>query len=735
MHDRLSTQELAGLRLLLRDDLTFSLQNFGGVPCYVVEDSINATFFRIGLVEYAFISLLNGQMTVSEVLAKTAVAMGRDAITEQEASVICRWLTDNRLAMTVDSLHGRRLSDAEQRTAVSGWRKWSNPLSMSLKLGNPSWLLHRLAPVTKWIFGPVGWVAWIGVLLIAGIRILADGRSLLHEVSPAISPENWFWLGASWLGLKLVHELAHGVCCIRYGGAVTSWGLNFVLFAPLPFVDASSAWRLSSRWQRIHVAFAGVFAELMVAGIATILRSFSTDEITRTQCLNVMLTGGVLTLLFNLNPLSRFDGYYILCDLLNMPNLGSTAQRSVVQVLKRIFFGVRSTSAASFVGRVGLLGYGLSSAAWRISVTITMLFAAEKLFYGAGAVLAIVAAMFWLGTPVLQFARYVIRGDVTDRPSRLRFAMVTTMIVCIGGWLGRTVTWPETLEMAAVVDFVPAEVVRSKVPGFVQTVFVKPGEYVRSGDVLIRLSNPEIDYEVAELSLEVARSRLRQQYFQSTGDIVARQTEDASLQSLEQQLAEKTLMQSQLEIRAPIDGTVMAADFENLAGQFLAPGAEVCTVGNEQQKQIRVVINQRDLEKVEAYRGKQVQIRFPGDLSKSADGVLTSLDPQASSQLIHPALASVTGGPLAVQVATASNSSADNPANREAQWLLTNPCFTGYVTIPESLRRECGAGQLAWVSLTTNSSSISERVWRSFRQYLDENFRSENLGAIWQRSR
>jgi putative peptide zinc metalloprotease protein len=434
----------------------------------------------------------------------------------------------------------------------------------------------------------VGWAFWVLILALAGIRLPIDGKDLIRNASPAIAPDNWIWLGICWLGLKIVHECSHGLCCLRYRGTVRSFGINMVMFAPLPFVDASSAWRFASRWQRMHVAFAGVFAELLLAALATIVRSSSDNKALRTLCLNVMLTGGVLTLLFNLNPLSRFVGYDMLCDWLEMPNLGQSAQQIVVQSLKRFFFGLRSPSSG-FTWTTGatLWVYEALASGWRFLVTISMIIAAERLFHGSGLPLAILAATLWIARPLLNSMKYIARGHLVERPSRLRFAGILLFLAGTGSWLGKIVMWTEQLELPAVVDFVPAETVRCRAAGFVKSLIVEPGQHVRSGAELIRMMNPQVDFEIAELKLEVARAKVRQQYFQSVGDIASRQTEDAMLTSLESQLAEKQVMLDQLIVRAPVDGIVIASDLKNLPGQFLTPGDSVCIIGNPEERQVR----------------------------------------------------------------------------------------------------------------------------------------------------
>jgi putative peptide zinc metalloprotease protein len=137
-----------------------------------------------------------------------------------------------------------------------------------LKLGNPEPWLEAILPLTRWMMGSIGWVVWSSVCLLGLIQVLVHSRELLQNSVQVVSPHNWLCLVLSWLGLKLIHETAHGVSCLSRGGRVREWGLNTVLFVPLPFVDVTSAWRFPSKWSRMQVAAAGMSAELFVAAVA-----------------------------------------------------------------------------------------------------------------------------------------------------------------------------------------------------------------------------------------------------------------------------------------------------------------------------------------------------------------------------------------------------------------------------------------------------------------------------------
>lgn len=717
----LPTEELSGLRLLLRDDLTFTLQQFAGETCYVIEDPVHSAYYRIGCSEYTFLSLLNGRNTVNEAIAKSAVALGANALSEQEVSTVCRWLTDNHLAGTQQSRHSQRFTEIQTKAEAGRWKKLLNPLTFSLNLGNPSSLLHRLLPLLGWLYSRFGWVVWICILCLGGIRLLIDWRSVAHDSVPVVAPENWLWLGLVWLGLKLIHEVSHGLCCLSHGGSVRVCGINTVMFFPMPFVDTSSSWRLPSKWQRMHVAFAGIYAELLIAALAAFVRSYSTQEVLRMLCLQVMLTGGVLTLLFNMNPLSRFDGYYMLTDWLEIPNLAQVARRSILQFMKRVLFGVRFVKSEDSFRRTAFLAtYGSLAAIWRLLVTASMIFAAEKLFHGAGLPLALLAATLWIVVPLLQGLSYLIFGNLAERPSRLRCITIASLLLCVMYFGGRSVLWPEELVLPAVVDYVPAETVRCAVSGFVTNVDVTPGQNVKAGDVLLTLSNPEVDFEIANLEVQIARSQLRRQHFQTTGDIASRQTEDATLASMQTKLAEKRQSQRDLIVRAPSAGIVIAEDLSNLPGQFMSSGDSICLIGNASEKNVRIVVSQENVEPILDHVGQIISVRFRGAAGESVSGILREVEPRASTQLVHPALAAAVGGPLAVRATQTGES------NQRGTWELTQPSFVGTVEISDDTRSRCGAGQLATVHVHVARRTVAQRVVSAVDSWIGSKRASQN---------
>ncbi len=716
---RTSTEELSGLRLTLRDDLQFTLQSYGGNTCYVVEDEARGQYFRIGLSEYTFLSLLDGRTTVAEALARTAAALGLHALGEAESATICQWLVEHQLASTTEALTGGRLFESHSQKQAGRWAQSLNPLAFSVKLFNPEPLLDALLPLTRWMFRPLGGLVWLGVLVAGLVQVVMQWERLTRSSVEVVAPGNWLWLAATWLGLKLCHEASHGLACLTHGGRVREAGINTVLFVPLPFVDVTSAWRIPSKWTRMFIGAAGMYAELFLAAIAALVWSRSEVGVVQQSCVNLMLTGGCLTVLFNLNPLMRFDGYYMLADWLELPNLAHHGHQDVMQLGKRWLFGVTRPTPlwprrSGWIVRL----YGLLALCWKLTVTVSLILAAEMLFRGAGIALAALAVVLWVVLPIARFLRYFVCGHPVERPQRLRAAA----LMCCGGivlaWSYHEVPCFEQLVLPAVYDYTPAVPLRSSVSGFVRQVYVQPSEVVMRGQVLLEIENRDLDFQRAELLTAIARSERMSLNHHTQDDIAAQQIEDENRRGLKQKLVENSVQRQHLIVQAPVAGIVIGEDLAALVGQFVTPGETLFLLGDERSKQIQTMVSQEHIEVLRERIGQDVEVSIWGRTAETLTGRLTKVEPSASTTLRHPALAATAGGPLAVRNRNPNDSHA--PDADEQTWELLEPRFVANVTLPPEAVSRLGAGQLGTVRLTTVRRSVGDYLASHIAHWIEE---------------
>ncbi len=684
------TYELRQLRPRLREEVSFTWQSYGGAECYVLEDASRGAFFRIGLPEYTFLSLLDGRTTVGDAVTQSVQVLGREAFDDQQAGVICHWLVESKLLAPEGPRDQNGPSDDAEAKKLA---RRLNPLSMRLPLGCPQPMLTVLNSFAGGMFSLRGLLMWLTVMICAAWQLAPQTEQLWRESAVILSPHNWLWIALWVLGLKFVHEASHGLACVRFGGRVRDAGLVFVLLAPIPYVDLTSTWRLP-KWQRIVTSAAGMFAELLIAAVAAILWANTNDALLRQHLLQLMLTASVVTLLFNANPLMRFDGYYMLADWLELPNLAIHGQQWLMHFTKRWLVGVRSTSPTWPEGRTWLVAaYGVASALWRTLVSISLIVAASVWFEGAGIVLAVGAVLAWFVQPLWRGLRYVLVGTAFERPRRRRFLTITTCAAASMAWVLTSVPAWHSIALPGVIESVGAATVRAESPGFVEEVLVESGQTVSAGDPLIRLSNHELESQRRQLVIEIERSELRSRTFQQAGELAARNAEDENRAGLETQLEELDHLCEQLLIRAPQAGVVAASDLLSLVGSYVAPGRELLVIGDAEEKEVRILISPAQFEAASLCLDHTVRVRLTDD-GFTATGSLHKIEPRAIVHAPHPALCAGAGGPIPTKVSP----SHPTHGGRDSQELL-EPYVIGYVSLDRATSRLLGPGQLATVSI------------------------------------
>lgn len=719
-----STRELTRLRLKLRDDLVFTPQEYDGQTYYHVELPSRAKFYRIGLPEYTFVSLLDGNTSVAEALVLTARSLGQEAFSENEATSICTWLIDTGLAennASADS-DAALFAESEETAADQERKKWIsrlNPLWMRLPLFNPDRTLRAIFPWVGWIHSAAAFIVWSIVFGMAVTAVFSDWTRFINSSTGVLAPSNWMWLGASWLILKVVHEFSHGLAARKYNGEVREMGVILILLAPMAYVDLTSSWRFRSRWQRMHTAVAGMYVELFIAAVAALLWSGTRSPELSHHYFNIIFMASLTTLLFNANPLMRFDGYYVLSDLLQIPNLYPSGTKYVHSLARRIFLGGRD-HGVEWQGSKGVFVrcYGLAAFAWRILVCVGLVIAAAALFHGAGIVLAVVAVAMWLGLPALGMCR-TLRNEFSRDPAKLgRFVTVAGGLSAALAFLLLCVPWPGGRTAPGFVEYSPMHVLRAETPGFVRAINVADGQLVERDTVLVVLENEEIDAEVRELTIGIQEAEAKRRIHLQDNEPAAAQVEAENAEALRKRLAEKTRKLDALTLRAPIRGRVIARDLESLIDTWLTDGTEVLTVADENQKEFQISVSQEDAKSFQARLSQSVQMRIRG--RHTLAGKLTRLTPRASQEAPHDCLCAPVGGPLPVRVK-------ETDEEGEESWQLVEPRFVGYIEIPREHGLSLTAGEFGCATLRAGDESLGAGVYKRVARWLDEQVRVAGL--------
>ncbi len=718
-------REIGQIKLTLRADLVFSPDGVGDSVEYLVEDPLNSKYYRLGIAEYAFISLLDGQTTINDALRLTATAMPDQALTENDAAAICKWLIEMNLAQTPESVGAARLSDAAEQTEQQmRWGRW-NPIVFRRALFQPDRLLAAILPWLAWLYSPLGRGLWLVVVAVAGYHVGVDWDRFTASSRGVFAPNNWLWLGACWILMKTWHELGHGLVCRKYGGNVREIGVMFIMFAPLAYVDVTSTWKFRSKWPRIFTAAAGMYNELLVAAGAALIWSYTDAGVLNHVCYNLVIMSGLATLLFNANPLMRFDGYYMLTDFLEVPNLYSSGQQYLSYWARRHLLGVGAVLPPWSARRTALIRvYGVASLAWRLVVSACMIIAASTLFHGAGVVLACAAVVMWWGMPAFRFVRYLVFGGPAGAPNRIRFALTVGMgsVAVLTCFL---LPWSAARRAPAIVEYAPLTIVRADSSGFIREIHVAGGQTVKQGDVLAVLENGELTTELKDLELTIKQSEIKSRAHHRKGRLAAYQAELETRRSLEKQAVEKRLQVASLVVRAPCRGVVIGRNLEDRLGMYVEQGGEIASLGDETQKELQISVSQDDVDLFATQVARPVRVRLPG--SSVFFGTLVKLRPRANQHPPHPSFCAPVGGPLPAKAKDDSES--DNTDDDELPYEFLEPRFSGTVALSPEQSNKVRAGQLGSVAVL-DKTSIGGHLYRVVSVWIREKFKQHVASTV-----
>jgi putative peptide zinc metalloprotease protein len=313
----------------LRDHTSVHRHRYRGSVWYVVQDHATGRVHRLSPAGYMIVAAMDGVRTVDELWLEAGSHLGEETPSQSEIIQLLADLNASDLLQTEVTPDSGDLEERAARARRSGWLgKVLYPLALRIPLWHPDGFFERTRPLARWLFGLPGALMWLLAVLPALLLAAQHWQELGADASDRIlAADNLLPLALVYLVLKALHEFGHGFAVKAFGGAVHEFGLMLLVFAPLPYVDASAASGFRSKWHRAFVGAAGMIVEAFFAALALYVWLAVETGLVRALAFDAMVVAGVSTLVFNGNPLLRYDGYYVLADLLEIPNLARRATR------------------------------------------------------------------------------------------------------------------------------------------------------------------------------------------------------------------------------------------------------------------------------------------------------------------------------------------------------------------------------------------------------------------------
>lgn len=722
------------LAMRMRPDLEVRKVSMRGRSQWSIKDPLALRFFQLREEEYFVLRQLDGRTSQDEIVARFEREYSPRRLAPVRLQAYLGMLHRNGLVVSEAPGQGAELLERRGRLIREAWLEGlTNVLALRLRGVDPNRFLGWLEPKCRWMFSRVAAVCG-GALVLAALTLVAVHlntlQSRLPDFQAFFSAGNLVWLAVVLAGTKILHELGHGVTCRHFGGRCHELGLMLLVFTPCLYCDVSDAWMFADKRRRIAVGAAGMIVELVLASVATFLWWWSEPGLLNNLCLDVMFISSVSTVIFNGNPLLRYDGYYILSDLLETPNLHQQSSGVVWRWAAKWLLDVDLPADRLLPERGHLLLalYAVASTIYRLVVVVAILWCFRRMAvpYHAETLVDALGVMIVGGmivAPVVRGARWLKDQQRRDEVRWGRLIVRGGLLIAVAvGVL--CVPLPHRVKAPVVLEPHDARRVYVTVPGRLLEAAAN-GEHVEQGQILARLENLDVALEIAQLTGERDTQRMHLANLQSRqgADPEAASeipTARQSLADIDERLARRRKDAERLTLVAPQTGTVLPppnvvphSERGQLSswsdtpleprnrGTYLETGTLVCLVGDPGQLEAVAVVDQADIDFVHVGQRARIELdELPGQSLEGRVTDVAALDLQiVPRELVAP-------GGVASHV-DPSGAARPLEASYQARVTLDSRPFA---------LRSGGSGR---VKIVADSQSLGRRLAR----YLDRTFR------------
>jgi putative peptide zinc metalloprotease protein len=734
LSDSLVSSSARSMPVRMRPDLTAKQQRYHGRSYWVVKDPVGLNYFRFQDEEWAILQMIDGTRSLDEIKDKFEEDFPPQKITLEELQQFLGMLHRSGLILAGVPGQGRQLRKRrDERRRKEILAACTNILCIRFKGIDPERALNWLYPWVRWLFSPITLTCCLLLALSALSLVLAEFdtfREKLPAFRDFFTPANAILLAITLGVTKVLHELGHGMSCKHFGGECHEIGIMILVLTPCLYCNVSDSWMLPNKWHRAFIGAAGIFVEVTLASIATFIWWFTAPGLVHYLCLNVMFISSVSTIMFNANPLLRYDGYYILSDVVEIPNLRQKATSILSRKMGEWCLGLEPTEDPFLPERnqVFFALYTVAAVIYRWFILASILFFLYKVFepYGLAIVGRGIAAMSIYGLlfqPIYQLGKFFyVPGRIHKVKKPRMFATLAVIAAAVAAVL--FLPLPHSVLCTLEIQARDAASVFVTAPGTLEEISVEPGQHVEKGDRLARLESIELELEILQLKSQRDQYAIRLENVQRqsisnpAGGMRIGELED-SLETIENQLANKLRDLARLQLQAPIAGTVLPPPWtprresgngqltgwhgtplepRNLGAYLEAkPPVLFCQIGDpEKGMEANLVIDQSDIDFIK--EGQDVEIKLdelPHDTLQGTIDEIAKIDLKVSPRNLSAKM----GGELATET---DASGVERPLNTSYQVRV-------FMDDPEGLLR---LGLRGRAKVHTAPQTLGRRAWR-----------------------
>lgn len=716
----------------MRSDLIIKKQRFKNEDYYVIKDPLALTYQRLGPEEAYLVSLLDGKRNMASIIEEFKQSFPNWEMTLREAAAFVNQLGNSGLL----NINARKFVDFARKSKrpannlLALWAKvFSKLIFLKIPLVDPSPWLGKLTAKFSWVWtrpfiiGCLCFFAWTLIWLFTNRQEFASNNITFF------SPQNLALIWIQMILIKTCHEFGHAMTSRHFGAEVHEMGVCMICFTPCGYVDATDAYMMKYKRHKIYTVIAGIFIEFIIASIAAYIWLYSGPGLIKNLAFNAMIVASINTVFFNMNPLMKFDGYYVISDLLEIPNLRTKSISYCSYSFQKYVLGIRnlmlepifeedSNSKVFFLYAIAAFSYmGF------IIISLSQIFATVLTPYGLGQfglAIGMFAQFSFIGYPIIKVIYDAFGASSKHHIERVEPVRKTLIkrILPIAIVIAIILAIPSRYEIKrqgfAIYD--KAEIVSTNTGGILHEVVVKTGDWIEADTVIGVLQNPRIEADLNNSYIALQNARLQYGAMQSSKayDNVAKLSQAAAqLESAESNYRLKESKFNALIIKSPISGYITTQDLHLKVGDYINPGDVIAQIAEKEEMRLIVALTEKEVELIE--QDSKVTGRWVTDGSKFESNLDVFPDRAAKLNEYHPSMLTMFGGPAPVE---------QNENRRAGQ----PPSFSLFLAeaplaqLPIGMRAQ--EGMRIRATIQGKPTTIGSKVWREIVSFWDNRLRS-----------
>lgn len=644
------------IKIRMRPDLVIKRQTFGGQTYFIVKDPVALRYYRFREEELFLLKRFDGQNNLDDIRHDFVEHFRPQRISVPELEKFAGQLLQAGIATADTPQIGQRLYERYKEKRLQKVKQFFlNILYIKVPIFDPERLLDRMLPATSFFFSIPFFLCAIALGLSSLLLVLVNWNTFVSKLPSYQEFFTWRNLLYFWVTLgavKVIHEFGHGLSCKKFGGEVHEMGFLILVLTPCLYCNVTDAWMLPNKWHRAVIGAAGIYVELILSSIFVWVWWYTEPGLLNTLSLSIIFICSVSTVLFNANPLLRFDGYYILSDLVEIPNLRERSNKYLGNVASKLVFGAEAVSDPYMPKRHQWLFvvYAIAAYIYRWVVTIGILWFLYTFLkpYRLGmvsAMLATAAATTLFVFPAWRVFKLLKQRWRSMKVNKTRMATVIASLVALLA-LVLFIPLPMRIDVPMILQPRSATTIFVQVPGKLERLYVKDGDTATPGAPLALLDDPELRKQFQQARQEQEQNERSALSFRAQGDLVrARQSElRAETAKANQEALKRELDRLQISVPKDVQGVVFSPPRPEALGTTMQPGEVFCRIGDPTDLEAYLVVEHSDTSLL--HRGQRVWLKLSGHVGEILEGQVSLVATTAIDQL-PPALSNKLGGEVA----------------------------------------------------------------------------------------